>query len=66
MGCAVEDLDALLVSIPVHPEQVPALGAAMDRYRCETVAQLAEVLVLKAIQSERCRAALLSARRVRG
>ena len=56
MACRVEHLDAVTVSVSVGPAQLPALGAALERYQCATVGELAEVLILQAVNVERRRA----------
>lgn len=58
MAVRVEHLDDLRVHVPVDPSQVPALAAALDRYQCDSVAELAQVLLLRAISVERMRLAL--------
>lgn len=55
MAMRVEYLDAVECRIPVSAEQLPLLAAVMERYRCETVGGLAELLVLAAINVERRR-----------
>lgn len=56
MACRVEHLDAVTVRVPVAGSQLSALGAALDRYQCATVGELAEVLILQAVNVERRRA----------
>jgi hypothetical protein len=56
MALRVEHLDAVTVRVPVAGPQLAALGAALDRYQCATVGELAEVLILQAVNVERRRA----------
>lgn len=64
-GCVVEDLDEVVLRVSLHPGQLFALGAAMQRYGCETVAGLAEILLSKAVQAELVRASVLEDRSAR-
>lgn len=62
MSYVVEHLDEVRIRVPVEPSQAASLAAALERYGCDTVGGLAEVLVLRAMQQERVRAAVLSRR----
>ena len=62
MSYVVEHLDEVRIRVPVEPSQAAWLAAALERYGCDTVGGLAEVLVLRAMHQERVRAAVLSRR----
>lgn len=62
MSYVVEHLDEVRIRVPVEPSQAALLAAALERYGCETVGGLAELLVLRAMRQERIRAAILARR----